>query len=277
MNSAIDAVNPCNALRPAIGPISPAAKKPASGMPPRSPPPTPVAGEQQRPGRTPGQLCSRPLHGQAQVLIGPGGVTDLELHRGADLDGLRGKVRGQQFGEASTRRRAAFTWLVHHGISRDEGRAEQSGGHRDGVVPRREHRHHTAGLRHHEIGRRPRALQTAAAVHRSQLGVLHQCSGSGVDATACVVAQLAGLPFVQFSELAGRGTDVDGSATAAARSAGAVRAPAAAALAARATASSHANGSAMGIRVTTSPVRGSRTVVRSVTVEDISASYPVAG
>ena len=36
MNSAIDAVNPCNALRPAIGPISPAAKKPASGMPPSS-------------------------------------------------------------------------------------------------------------------------------------------------------------------------------------------------------------------------------------------------
>ena len=32
MNSAIDAVNPCNALRPAIGPISPAAKKPASGI-----------------------------------------------------------------------------------------------------------------------------------------------------------------------------------------------------------------------------------------------------
>jgi len=30
MNSAIDAVNPCSALRPAIGPISPAAKKPAS-------------------------------------------------------------------------------------------------------------------------------------------------------------------------------------------------------------------------------------------------------
>jgi hypothetical protein len=37
MNSAIDAAYPCNALRPAIGPISPAAKKPASGMPPSSP------------------------------------------------------------------------------------------------------------------------------------------------------------------------------------------------------------------------------------------------
>jgi NAD(P)-dependent dehydrogenase (short-subunit alcohol dehydrogenase family) len=36
MNSAIEAVNPCSALRPAIGPISPAAKKPASGMPPSS-------------------------------------------------------------------------------------------------------------------------------------------------------------------------------------------------------------------------------------------------
>lgn len=33
-NSAIDAVNPCSALRPAIGPISPAAKNPASGIPP---------------------------------------------------------------------------------------------------------------------------------------------------------------------------------------------------------------------------------------------------
>jgi hypothetical protein len=36
MISAIDAVNPCNALRPAIGLIFPAAKKPASGIPPRS-------------------------------------------------------------------------------------------------------------------------------------------------------------------------------------------------------------------------------------------------
>src|SRR4029077_2687508 len=33
-HSAIDVVNACNALGPAIGPISPAAKKPASGMPP---------------------------------------------------------------------------------------------------------------------------------------------------------------------------------------------------------------------------------------------------
>jgi len=207
-----------------------------------------------------------PLVGRQPFTHGPVTVDDLQY--------TRGKVRGQQFGEASTRRRAALTWLVHHGISRDEGRAEQSGDHRDGVVSRREHRHHTAGLRHHEIGHRPRALQTAAAVHRSQLGVLHQCSGSGVDATACVVAQLAGLPFVQFSELAGRGTDVG-------RGCGALGGGGACPGCGGPRGTRHslvnADGSAMGIRVTTSPVRGSRTVMRSVTVEDISASYPVAG
>jgi len=36
MNNAIDAVDPSNALRPAIGPISPAAKKPARGIQPSS-------------------------------------------------------------------------------------------------------------------------------------------------------------------------------------------------------------------------------------------------
>jgi hypothetical protein len=37
---------------------------------------------------TPGQLRSRPLHGQMQVLVGPHRVTDLELHGRADLDNL---------------------------------------------------------------------------------------------------------------------------------------------------------------------------------------------
>src|SRR5271170_8216786 len=36
---------------------------------PEQPPPTPVAGEQQRANRTPGQRRSRPLYGQAQVLV----------------------------------------------------------------------------------------------------------------------------------------------------------------------------------------------------------------
>ena len=117
MNSAIDAVNPCNALRPAIGPISPAAKKPASGIPPSKfldrrrvvvgdpehPSPTPVAGEQQCADRTPGQLRSRPLHGQAQVLVGSCRVTDLELHRRADFDSLADFDRPASIG----RRRAA--------------------------------------------------------------------------------------------------------------------------------------------------------------------------
>src|SRR5271156_933368 len=55
---------------------------------PEHPPPTPVAGEQQRANWTPGQRRSRPLYGQAQVLVGPRRVTDLELYGRADLDNL---------------------------------------------------------------------------------------------------------------------------------------------------------------------------------------------
>src|ERR1700757_408058 len=55
---------------------------------PEHPPPTPVAGEQQRANRTPEQLRSRALYGQAQVLVCPRRVTDLELHGRADLDNV---------------------------------------------------------------------------------------------------------------------------------------------------------------------------------------------
>jgi hypothetical protein len=106
MNSAIDAVNPCIELRPAIGPISPGGEETGERNPaqevldrrrvvvgdPEHPPPTPVAGEQQRANRTPGQLRSRPLDGQAQILVCPQRVPDLELHRRADLENLEAIV-----------------------------------------------------------------------------------------------------------------------------------------------------------------------------------------
>src|ERR1700677_532539 len=70
---------------------------------PEHPPPTPVAGEQQRANRTPGQLRSRPLYGQAQVLVGPRRVTDLELHGRADFDDLAHLDRPGRFVGAQQR------------------------------------------------------------------------------------------------------------------------------------------------------------------------------
>src|ERR1700730_7887609 len=83
MNSAIDAVNACKALRPAIGPISPAAKKPASGIPPSSSSMVDASWS-----ATPNIRRPRPLHRPAQFFVGARRVADLELHGRADLDDI---------------------------------------------------------------------------------------------------------------------------------------------------------------------------------------------
>ena len=125
-----------------------------------------------------------------------------------DLEHTVGQPGGQQFGEPPAGLRASFAWLVHHRVSGHEGRAEQSGRHGDGVVPRRDDRDHAARLGNHHIGCGPSALQGVATVQRPELGVLQERVDPGVDAAPRVAAQLAGFALVHFGEFVGLGANV---------------------------------------------------------------------
>jgi hypothetical protein len=119
MNSAIDAVNACIALRPAIGPTSPAAKNPASGIPlssywivaavlwsaaPNIRRPRPPQVNNSAPTGRPGGSAPTRSTARRRSLSAPHRVTDLELHGRADLDDLADLDRpGRGVGAEPTR------------------------------------------------------------------------------------------------------------------------------------------------------------------------------
>jgi hypothetical protein len=114
---------------------------------------------------------------------------------------------GDQFGEASARVRGALGRLEDHRVPGSERGTEQAARDRDRVVPRCDRGDQPARLVHHQVRGRPAALQAASAVQRTQLGVLAQGAGAGVDPAAGVRDRLPHLAGGQLGQLAGRGLD----------------------------------------------------------------------
>jgi hypothetical protein len=109
----------------------------------------------------------------------------------------------EQLDEAGARERRLLGRLVDDRVAGHDGRRDLPASDRDRVVPGHQQRDDAARLVHHQVGALPRALQRAAAVQRSELGVLLDRADAGLDAAERVGRRLAALARDQRRELVG--------------------------------------------------------------------------